>query len=177
MFRFLLIAAMILMTATAARAEPGLADAVASAYFPRTASADLRAVAGERAAEISACATCMNHDRMRPGTAEVLGFNSGIADAVDHVVDQWRASPAHDAILLDPELGRIGCAERVASGVHYFACVLAPGPLPDPRVAIPASIAAAPGGPSSVVIALPDTAALPRGLPSVHDERGSCGRP
>lgn len=181
MYRFLLSAVVLLVTATPVRADPGLIDAVAAAYFPRTASADLRAVADERAIEISACARCMNHDRMRPGTAEVLGFNVGFADAVGHVVDQWRASAAHDGILSNTRLGRIGCAERVVAEVHYFACVLSRGPLPaDPPAGVPpgvpAPVAATGVRAAPAVIALPDTAVLPRGLPSAHDERGTCRR-
>lgn len=150
MYRFLLSVVIVLLTASPARAEPGLTGAVAAAYFPRTASAELESMASERAAEISACSACMNHDLMRVGTAEVLGFNTGYSDAVGHVIAQWQSSGAHDRILSNQELGRIGCAVRVVSGAHYFACVLAPGPLPAP-----------PNGRSSPVIALPDTAVLP----------------
>ena len=32
--------------------------------------------------------------------------------------------------LSDGSYGRFGCAELVACGVHWFACVLAAGPLP-----------------------------------------------
>ena len=75
---------------------------------------------------------------------------SGSADPVGHVVSQWIGSPTHNAILSDRALGRIGCAEVIASGTHWFACVLAAGPLPAqpvmvlPDTALPTNVAAVP---------------------------------
>ena len=69
----------------------------------------------------------MDHDGMRPGTAEVLGYNAGFPDPIAHAVAAWASSPIHDGILSDRSYGRIGCAERVAGGEHWFVCVLATG--------------------------------------------------
>ena len=111
------------------QADTGVTDAVAAAYFPRTVDSGLHAIAHERAAELSACA-CLEHDGIRPGTAEVLAWNSGEANPGGNAVQQWMNSPVHDGILSDSSYGLIGCAEVVSGAVHWFACVLAAGPLP-----------------------------------------------
>jgi hypothetical protein len=113
--------------ASPAQADGGLTEAVASAWFPRTVDADLHAIAHERVAEISACGSCMDHNGMRSGTAEVLGYNAGFANPIAHMVDDWASSATHDGILSDRSYGRIGCAERVAGNEHWFVCVLATG--------------------------------------------------
>lgn len=141
----LLGAVLVLSTARPARADGGLTDAVASAYFPRTLDDGLHAIAHQRVTEISAC-ECLAHDGRRAGTAEVLGWNRGVANPIGHVVRQWIDSPGHHAILSDRSLGRIGCAEGIVDGVHWFACVLASGPLP------------AQAGGMQPVMVLPDTA-------------------
>ncbi|MGH2444817.1 MAG: hypothetical protein ACRDGD_02075 [Candidatus Limnocylindria bacterium] len=130
--RVLIAVAVLLALAAPVRADAGLANAVAAAYFPRTPDAGLHAIAHERVQEISACAGCMNHDRIRPGTAEVLGFNAGYPNPATAIVSSWGGSGIHDGILSDRSLGRIGCAEAVVDGEHWFACVLAAGPLPPP---------------------------------------------
>jgi hypothetical protein len=84
---------------------------------------------------------------MRPGTAEVLVWNRGEANPVANAVWRWMGSPTHNAILSDRQYGRIGCAERSVGGTHWFACVLAAGPLPAQPVAAPLP-----------VVVLPDTA-------------------
>ena len=104
----------------------------------------LTAAEHQRVVEISACG-CLEHSGMRPGTAEVLVWNVGQANPVGSAVSQWIGSPTHNGILSDRQLGRIGCAERTVAGVHWFACVLAAGPLPAPPPAAP-------------VVVLPDTA-------------------
>lgn len=68
-----------------------------------------------------------------------------MANPVAHALSQWIDSSFHRGILSDGSYGRIGCAEAVADGVHWFACVLATGPLP-------AQAGSASGG-----AALPDT--------------------
>ena len=140
---FLLGAVFYLSIAGPVRADVGLTDAVASAYFQRTADEGLHTIAHQRVAEISACG-CLEHDGRRAGTAEVLGWNTGATNPVGHVVAQWIDSPTHNAILSDSSLGRIGCAEGIVAGVHWFACVLASGPLP--------------AGAGPPVLFLPDTA-------------------
>jgi hypothetical protein len=126
--RKIVVAIVLLLTlAMPARADVGLTGAVASAWFPRTIDDGLHAIAQQRVAEISACGSCMNHDGMRAGTAEVLGYNSGYSDPIAEIVASWQASAVHDGILSDRSYGRIGCAERVVGGEHWFACVLATG--------------------------------------------------
>jgi hypothetical protein len=135
--------------ASPAQADGGLTEAVASAWFPRTVDADLHAMAHERVAEISACGSCMNHDGMRPGTAEVIGYNAGFSNAIAQVVDDWASSATHDGILSDRSYGRIGCAERSAGGDHWFVCVLASGG---------STGGSGSGNTATTTIGLPDTA-------------------
>ena len=135
-----------------AAADDGLTGAIAAAYFPRYIDADLHAIAHERVAELAAC-DCLDHDGMRSSTAEVIAFNSGASDPVGTVVTQWQESPGHDAILANRSYGRIGCAELVAGGTHWFACVLTWGELP-PEGAVQAA-------PQQGAALLPNTA-MPR---------------
>lgn len=130
------------------RADSSLTATIAAAYLPRFEDAGLHAIAHERVVEISACDGCLTHDLMRAGTAEVLGSNAGMTDPISAVIGQWSGSPDHDAILSDPRWGRIGCADQMVGGVHYFACVLAAGPLP-----------VSPASPTDLpAVLLPDTA-------------------
>jgi hypothetical protein len=145
----------VLSAASPVRADGGLTDAIASAYFLRNVDSGLHSIAHQRVAEISAC-DCLDHDGMRPGTAEVLAWVRGVENPIAHTVGKWTDSPEHNAILSDRSWGRIGCAELVADGTHWFACVFAAGPLP--------AAAAAP------VLVLPDTA-MPAEPPRVP--RGS----
>lgn len=152
MRNLLLGVVLILSTAGVARADTGLTDAIAAAFLVRTVDADLHAIAHARVAEISAAGD-LDHAGMRPGTAEVLAMNAGVADPVAHAVNQWIGSSFHRGILSDGSYGRIGCAEAVDDGVHWFACVLATGPLaaqasggsglPDTSVQPPSALATA----------------------------------
>jgi hypothetical protein len=139
--------AVILVFATVGqvRADGGLTSAVAAAYFPRNVDAALHDIAHQRVAELRAC-RCLEHDRMRTGTAEVLAWNDGVANPVVAAVASWSGSALHRGILSNASYGRIGCAEAVDGTTHWFACVLAAGPLPAGALAAP------------VVTALPDTA-------------------
>ena len=140
-----------LPTVRPAQADEGLTAAIASAYFPRYADATLHSIAHARVVELAAC-ECLDHEGMRPSTAEVIAFNSGAANPVGTVVSQWQGSPPHDDILSNTSYGRIGCAELVDGGTHWFACVLTWGELPPQTASVPAQGAAL----------LPNTA-LPRG--------------
>jgi hypothetical protein len=122
---------LILATASPARADSGLTDAVVDAYFPRFADERLHAIAHERVAELLAC-HCLEHDRMRPGTAEVLYTLTLGTDPIGSALRSWADSPLHHAILSDRSYGRIGCAVTAAGDTHWVACVLAEGPLPQP---------------------------------------------
>ena len=118
---------LVLSIATPARAASGLTGAVAKAWFPRNVAEGLQDLAVRRVIEISRCATCMNHDLQRRGTAEVLGWNRFYSDPVAQVVRAWKQSALHNAILSDRDLDRIGCAHRKIGGRHWFACVLTDG--------------------------------------------------
>jgi hypothetical protein len=134
-------------------ADGGLTSAVAAAYFPRTLDATLHDIAHQRVAELMRC-RCLEHDRMRAGTAEVLAWNDGVASPIASAIAAWSGSALHRGILSNASYGRIGCAEAVDGSVHWFACVLAAGPLPAGGTV--AAVAA------PVVTALPDTALEPR---------------
>jgi hypothetical protein len=112
-----------------ASADGGLTEAVTAAYFPRNVDATLHEIAHQRVGELMAC-QCLEHGRMRPGTAEVLAWNVRLANPLASVVQQWAASAPHHGILSNTSYGRIGCAEAVGGATHWFACVLAGGPLP-----------------------------------------------
>lgn len=138
-----------LTTAGSARADSGLTDAVAAAFLVRHVDAGLHEIAHARVAEVAAAGR-LTHDGMRPGTAEVLAYNEGVANPVANAVGQWIDSDLHRGILSDGSYGNIGCAETVAGGRHWFACVLTTGPLP----------AQGSGG----TTALPDTRMAPAAL-------------
>ena len=154
MFRVILTFAVLAVAIAMPHAPPvvadtGLTGTIAGAYFLRYEDADLHAIAHQRAGEIAEC-ECLSHDGMRSGTAEVLAYNEGFPDPVGQVVSRWQASPGHNGILSNRDYGRIGCAEVVDDGVHWFACVLTFGALPP---------APAPTQPHT----LPDTALPPEG--------------
>jgi hypothetical protein len=153
--RFLLLGVVLILSiAGPARADSGLTGAVAAAYFPRTVDEGLHAIAHQRVAELRAC-RCLEHDRMRDGTAEVLYTITLGSNPVLTAVTNWAASPVHHGILSDRSYGRIGCAEAVDGDTSWLACVLASGPLP-------AGSVAGSGSASAPTVVLPDTAlALP----------------
>lgn len=132
-----------------ARADAGLTNAIAAAYFPRYEDAELHDIAHQRVQALVAC-ECLSHDGAASGTAEVIAYNLGAPDPVGSVVGQWQRSPGHDEILSNRSYGRIGCAELAVGGTHWFACVLTFGELP------PAPAAPAQGG-----FLLPNTAMTP----------------
>lgn len=146
----LFVGVLLLALVAPVQADDGLTSRIAIAYFPRTVDAGLHTIAHQRAAELAACG-CLEHDRLRAGTAEVIAYNSGLADPVGTALASWIGSPTHAGILANASYGRIGCAQAVAGGVSYFACVLAAGPLP---------VAPAPAAPvqGAAVLGLPDTA-------------------
>jgi hypothetical protein len=145
--------AIILVFATVGQvhADGGLTSAVAAAYFVRNVDGSLHDIAHQRVAELRGC-RCLEHNGMRPGTAEVLAWNEGVPNAVASAVASWSGSAPHRGILSNTSFGRIGCAEAVDGPTHWFACVLAAGPLPAGGSTVT--------GP--VVTALPDTALEPR---------------
>ena len=156
--RYLVLGAILLLsTAGAVRADGGLADAVAAAFLVRHVDANLHDIAHARVAEVAAAGR-LAHDGMPPGTAEVLAYNTGVSNPVANAVGQWIASDLHRGILSDGSYGRIGCAETVVDGTHWFACVLTKGPLPAQRV-------------STASAALPDTS-MPAGIVAARPRFG-----
>jgi hypothetical protein len=152
--RYLLLGVVLILSiAGPVRADSGLTGAVAAAYFPRTLDDGLHAIAHQRVEELRDC-RCLEHDRMRPGTAEVLYTITLGANPVQSAVSQWTASPLHHGILSNRSYGRIGCAEVADGDTRWLACVLASGPLP---------AAAGTTSGSAPTVVLPDTAI---GLPS-----------
>jgi hypothetical protein len=147
----LLAVVLVLATAGQVRADGGLTTAVAAAYFPRNVDSALHDIAHQRVAELRSC-RCLEHDRMRSGTAEVLAYNTGVANPVGTALASWAGSALHNGILSNTTYGRIGCAELADGSTHWFACVLAAGPLPAGALAGP------------IVVALPDTAVALRSL-------------
>ena len=121
---FLMGVILVLCTATPARAVNDLTSAVNARWGQRYVSVTLHAIAVDRVIEISRCNLCISHTLQRSNTAEVLGYNAGYTDPIRQVIRAWSQSAVHNAILSDHDLHRIGCAQRVVSGRHYFACVL-----------------------------------------------------
>ena len=135
-----------LASAAPVRADTALTSAVAAAWFPRNVDAGLHDIAHQRVAESRAC-DCLDHRRMRSGTAEVLAWSESGSGPIAN----WATSALHNSILSNTSYGRIGCASLADGPRIWFACVLAAGPLP-----VGATVAAA-----APVAALPDTAAVP----------------
>ena len=151
--RYLLLGVvLILSVAGPVRADAGLTGAVAAAYFPRTVDDGLHEIAHQRVAELLAC-RCLEHDLMRPGTAEVLYTLTRGSNPVESAVAAWSRSPIHHAILSNRSYGRIGCAEAVDGDTRWLACVLTFGPLP-----IGSGTASGTASGSAPTLALPDTA-------------------
>jgi hypothetical protein len=122
-----------------------LALLVSLTGIDRTVDPNLTAIAERRVVEIQ---TEFSHDGMDPCCAEVLAWNSGYADPVTHLVEQWQGSPVHWAILTDPSYTAIGCAVAFVENRAYAACALAGGGQP----------ATAPSPPPPPPPGLPDTA-------------------
>lgn len=162
---------LLLVNTSSAASDADLTGAVVSAFGPHTEDASLHAIAHQRVVEISAgfdpavgIAPNFNHSGMR--TAEVLAWNMGTTDPVARVVEQWRNSPDHAALL--SSLTIIGCAGLYVAGAYFAACALAPfaqpvqtpvapQPTEPPSGPFPLASTAAPLPP----VELPDTAAQP----------------
>jgi hypothetical protein len=154
--------------------DSGLTALVNSTYVQRTEDAVMHDIAHQRAVEI---ASDWSHNGMRDGTAEVLAYNSGFADPIAKAISQWQGSPSHAAILSDPSYTRIGCAEHVTDGTHWFACVLAAGPspasMPTPG---PEGQPSNVGGSGAQRIPLPASTQPPVPLPDTAMPHGGAGQ-
>jgi hypothetical protein len=125
-----------------------LALLVSMTGIDRTVDPGLTSIAERRVVEI---ATEFSHDGADPCCVEVLAWNSGFADPITHIVDQWQGSPQHWAILTDPSYTAIGCAVAFVQNRAYAACV-----LNESGVAVSADPAPATPAPTPAP-ALPDT--------------------
>ena len=139
---------------------------ISSTGIERQVDTDLTAIAAQRAIAVQ---SDWSHNGKPPGVAEVLAYNSGFADPATQAMLQWRGSPSHWAILVDPAYTRIGCAAAPAGEITYFVCILAwpeaieplivPGPPLVPRAEqpriepqfLPNTIADASSAPSETV--------------------------
>ena len=139
-FRYLvlgwLVIVLVVTTISILRPQPVLSDsdltaAVNAAFLPRPEDPALHELAHQRALEAS-----VNFSHTGMVTAEVLAWNSGMADPVGTVIRQWLESPAHLAILVDPSFVAIGCGSVTVNGAYYAACVLSRSstnePVPQP---------------------------------------------
>jgi hypothetical protein len=130
-------------------ADADLEAAVASATIFRAHDAALHERAHQRVLQI---VTDFDHCCLSAGEAEVVGWNAGFSDPLSAMVAGWLRSADHRDIIVDPDYTRIGCAETVADGRHWFACVLSVG-----STLAPTSAPTSPPAPS-VPGALPNTA-------------------
>lgn len=112
-----------------------LALLVAATGIPRTADAELTALAEQRASEIAVTFTHRPLPELDNGTwdawAEILAYRGGddtplpeIVYGVDGV-GGWMNSPEHAGILLNPRYTHIGCGFEWVGVRLYVACVLA----------------------------------------------------
>jgi hypothetical protein len=146
--------------------EALLALLIALTGIPRTADAELSAIAQRRAVEIS-CEGCFSHAGWiygRDGHAEIIAMNYG-PDPVSTLAAQWQGSPPHWAILTDPKFDRWGCGIHQVGNATWGACIFATGSAPAPAptpVRVPTAPAPPVTGsepaPSAPPILIPDTA-------------------
>lgn len=138
--------ALVLLSPASTGAGGTLEQRVAAATgITRTVDAGLHARAADRAVQIE---TTFGHCCLSSGEAEVIAWNSGYADPLRELIDQWRHSPDHWLILADPVYTRIGCGTAVRDGATYGVCILAAGHQPP----------AAPPPPAPPATTLPNTA-------------------
>lgn len=88
-----------------------------------------------------------SHWGVPSGWGEVLGWNRNQPEPVSAIVEGWRTSPGHWAILSDPDYTRIGCATDLDSeNKYWFVCMVAVPYMdrhetpPAPSVTIPKPI-------------------------------------
>lgn len=124
-----------------------LALLVAATGIPRTADAELNALAEQRASEIAVTFTHRPLPELDNGTwdawAEILAYRGGddtplpeIVYGVDGV-GGWMNSPEHAGILLNPRYTHIGCGFEWAGVRLYVVCVLADPASVPPAVDVP----------------------------------------
>lgn len=136
-----------------------LALLLAVTGIPRTADAELIALAEQRASEI----TVTNAHRALPeldngrwdGWGEVIAYRGGDATPLPEIVAGWMTSPTHATVLTAPQYDAIGCGFEWSGVRLYVACIVA-----DSRVAADPPITSPPpttSKPPPAVTVLPDT--------------------
>lgn len=89
----------------------------------RPVDPELTSMAQHRVIEIQ---SNFSHDGFIPGTAEILGKNSGMTNPINSIVEGWLGSSTHRAILLDPYWARIGCDIEISDNTYWFVCLFWP---------------------------------------------------
>jgi hypothetical protein len=141
-----------------------LALLIALTGIPRTADAELSAIAQRRAVEIQSDFSHSGWVYGRDGEAEIIAMNYS-PDPVTTLAAQWQGSPPHWAILTDPKFDRWGCGIHQVGNATWGACIFATGSAPAPAptpVRVPTAPAPPVTGsepaPSAPPILIPDTA-------------------
>jgi hypothetical protein len=132
-----------------------LALLIALTGIPRTADAELSAIAQRRAVEIQSDFSHSGWVYGRDGEAEIIAMNYG-PDPVTTLAAQWQGSPPHWAILTDPKYDRIGCAIAQVDTAFYGVCLFRTGSVPAPVRASTPTTPAPSAEPPPILI--PDTA-------------------
>lgn len=55
---------------------------------------------------------------------EVIGYNSGFDDPVSTILNGWRDSGSHWAVLTDSFYTQIGCGATYVEPRYYFVCIV-----------------------------------------------------
>lgn len=140
-----------------------LALLLAATGIPRTADAELIALAEQRASEI----TVTNVHRPLPeldngrwdGWGEVLAMRGGDDTPLPEIVAGWMASPTHAAVLTASQYSHIGCGFEWSGVRLYVACIVADSRASvDPPITSPPPITSEP--PPPAVTVLPDTSVV-----------------
>lgn len=135
-----------------------LALLLAATGLPRTADAELIALAEQRASEITvtfAHRPLSELDNGRwDGWGEVLAMRGGDDAPLPEIVAGWMASPTHAAVLTAPQYDAIGCGFEWSGVRLYVACIAADSRVAaDPPITSPPPITSEP----PAVTVLPDT--------------------
>ena len=138
-----------------------LALLLAATGIPRTADAELIALAEQRASEITvtfAHRPLSELDNGRwDGWGEVIAYRGGDDTPLPEIVAGWMASPTHAAVLTAPQYSHIGCGFEWSGVRLYVACIVADSRASvaaEPPITSPPSITSKP--PPAVTV-LPDT--------------------
>jgi hypothetical protein len=142
-----------------------LALLIALTGIPRTADAELSAIAQRRAVEIQSDFSHSGWVYGRDGEAEIIAMNYG-PDPVTTLAAQWQGSPPHWAILTDPKFDRWGCGIHQVGNATWGACIFASG-----SQAVAQTVAPSSGGNDAGSNPAPEIPAPPILLPNTSTEQ------